>query len=61
VKNNSKIHSSDLRGLLNFQEDYPECKLLLLYRGKDSLMEQGVLCMPCEMFLKKVIPNEQLF
>jgi uncharacterized protein len=60
VKNNKKVFSSDLRGLKHFSEDYPECTPLLLYRGKDKLMEDGILCMPCEDFLKQLIPNRPL-
>jgi predicted AAA+ superfamily ATPase len=60
VKNSKKVSSKDVRGLLHFKEDYPECKLLLLYRGEERMMEAGVLCMPCEEFLKQITPNHSL-
>lgn len=60
VKNNSKISTKDVRGLLHFKEDYPECKTLLLYRGKDRIVENGVLCIPCDEFLKSITPNHPL-
>ena len=61
VKNGEKVSSKDVRGLLHFQEDYPECKLILLHRGKDKWMEKGVLCFPVETFLSQVLPNAPLF
>ncbi len=60
VKNGSKVNSKDVRSLLHFQTDYPECKPVLLYRGAYSLMEKGILCMPCEEFLKQINPNHVL-
>ena len=61
VKNSTKISSKDVRGLFHFSKDYPECKVLLLYRGKEKIMEKNILCMPCEEFLKKLAPNKALF
>ncbi len=61
VKNNTKVFTKDLRGLLHFKEDYPECKTLLLYQGEERIINKGVLCLPCEEFLKSIIPNEPLF
>lgn len=57
VKNSEHIHPADLRGLSNFKEDYPEVKTMLLYRGKETLLKNDVLCMPCEAFLKNLVPN----
>ncbi len=51
VKNSNKVRPEDLRSLRAFRADYPSCKLLLLYRGKERLKENGVLCIPCEEFL----------
>jgi uncharacterized protein len=61
VKNNTKVFSGDVRGLLHFKEDYPESKQLLLYRGQERIVEKGILCLPCEEFLKQIIPNQPLF
>lgn len=60
VKNHDKVFPKDLRGLMHFREDYPESKQILLYRGSEKIMENGVLCLPVEEFLKGIIPNQQL-
>lgn len=60
VKNGSTIHPSDFRGLETFQEDYPEAKPLLLYRGKHRFKERGILCCPIDEFLLKIHPNSAL-
>lgn len=57
VKNADKVRSEDLRSLIAFQEDYPEAKALLLYRGKERLLKNNVLCLPCDEFLKELCPN----
>jgi predicted AAA+ superfamily ATPase len=58
VKNSSKIREEELRSLRTFKADYPECKPYFLYRGKERLMKHGVLCMPCEDFLKALHPEK---
>lgn len=60
VKNAEKIRSEDLKSLVEFQEDYPEAKVILLYRGKERLLKNNVLCLPCEDFLKTICPNVSL-
>ncbi len=60
VKNSTTIRSEDLRPLMTFQEDYPEAKTFLLYRGKERLRKNNVLCMPCEEFLKTITPDVKL-
>jgi len=57
VKNTTTIRPSDLRGLRTFQEDYPEAKTLFLYRGKERLLKNNVLCLPCDDFLKALQPG----
>ena len=57
VKNSAVLHPRDLRGLKSFKQDYPECKTLLLYRGKERLLKGDILCMPCEEFLLSLKPN----
>lgn len=61
VKNSEKVSSKDVHGLLHFQEDYPECKLILLHRGKEKWIEKGVLCFPVETFLRGITPDVPLF
>jgi predicted AAA+ superfamily ATPase len=60
VKNSDRVRSEDVRGLTTFHEDYPESKVALLYRGKNRLKVKGIPCLPCDLFLKSVIPNDSL-
>ncbi len=60
IKNNEVIHPQDLHGLKSFCEDYPECCPILLYRGKESLLKGNILCLPCEEFLKQLLPNRPI-
>jgi len=60
VKNGSTIHPSDIRGLKIFQEDYPEAKPILLYRGKRRFQEKGILCCPVDEFLLEIHPQRPL-
>jgi predicted AAA+ superfamily ATPase len=57
VKNTLRIQPHDLRGLKSFGEDYPQASLCLLYRGRDRIVRDGVLCMPCEEFLASLRPG----
>jgi len=54
VKNTARISNSDLRSLGAFKTDYPECQPILLHRGLEKLVKKGILCLPCEKFLKKL-------
>jgi len=58
IKNSGKVYPRDIRSLSSFQEDYPECEAILLYRGKERLRLGQVLCIPCEEFLRKLHPLE---
>ncbi len=60
VKNSARVRDEDLRGLRAFQEDYPESKALFLYRGRERLKRNGVLCLPCEEFLQQLHPDKSL-
>ena len=60
VKNSNRVRPEDLRGLKNFAQDYPESRRLLLYRGTERLMQDGILCLPCEEFLRALVPNHFL-
>jgi len=57
VKNSAQVRNEDLRGLKNFAEDYPEARRFFLYRGKERLLIDGILCLPCEEFLRDLAPN----
>ncbi|HAX62254.1 MAG TPA: ATPase [Elusimicrobia bacterium] len=58
VKNTSRIRPEDLRPLKSFKEDYPESTAYFLYRGKERIMKNGILCIPCEEFLLKLHPEK---
>lgn len=57
VKNTKQIDSSDVRNLREFYKDYPEAKLICLYRGKYLQKVGEVLCIPCDLFLSQLEPN----
>ena len=50
----------DVKGLKSFVSDYPECKAVMLYSGKDKVMVDGILCFPCEDFLKSIAPGKTI-
>jgi len=58
VKNSTQVRPEDLRALKNFAEDYPQSQCYLLYRGKERLKRDGVLCLPCEEFLTQLQPDQ---
>jgi predicted AAA+ superfamily ATPase len=60
VKNARRIHLADLRGLRSFREEYPDSKALFLYRGKERIVKEGILCLPCVEFIKELRPDRLL-
>jgi predicted AAA+ superfamily ATPase len=60
VKNSTKVGRRDLKALKAFREDYPESRAALLYRGKDRLMIDDILCLPCSDFLQALIPDQPI-
>ena len=60
VKSGATFQSSDLRGLRSFREDYPEVQPLLLHRGEEALRVDGIPCLPCDTFLRELIPGQPL-
>ena len=60
VKNAGKVHSTDLRALHAFREDYPEAESVVLYRGRERLRIDGVWCLPVQDFLRRIQPNRGL-
>lgn len=60
VQNAASIRSQDLRPLRTFQADYPECEALLLHRGPDRLLIDGIWCLPVEEFLRNLTPGRDL-
>jgi predicted AAA+ superfamily ATPase len=57
VKNAATVRSQDLRALKSFRDDYPEAHTLLVYRGRDRLLIDGILCMPGQEFLRGLTPD----
>jgi len=56
VKNSTRVDPKMLRGLKTFREDFPEADCLFLYRGRDRKRIDGILCLPCEEFLRGLDP-----
>lgn len=57
VKNTARIRPEDLRALRAFGEDYPKSQRILLYRGKERLRRDHILCIPCREFLMQLNPG----
>ncbi|MBN2092289.1 ATP-binding protein [candidate division KSB1 bacterium] len=60
VKNSDRVRPEDLRSLKAFQQDYPQSKALLLYRGTEGLLKNDILCLPYEDFLRGMKPENEL-
>jgi predicted AAA+ superfamily ATPase len=60
VKNAGRCDGRDLRALRTFKGEYPESEQILLYRGDERLLIDGIHCMPCEVFLKQLHPSRLL-
>jgi predicted AAA+ superfamily ATPase len=60
VKHSGTVRGKDLRGLKAFNDDYPDAKVRLLYRGNERLEIDGVPCVPCDSFLARVVPGTDL-
>lgn len=58
IKNAKQIHPRSLMSLKAFIKDYPEADAILLYRGEEKLMIDGILCCPVENFLCQLKPNQ---
>ncbi|MCP9820387.1 ATP-binding protein [Synechococcus sp. Cruz-9H2] len=60
VKRSRQVSGRDLHGLRAFQADYPEASVALLYLGAEVLRIDGILCLPCDSFLRRLTPNQSL-
>jgi uncharacterized protein len=60
VKNSKTVRPDDIKSLRAFKEDYPEARTILLYRGKERLLKNNVLCIPCDEFLKQLVPDKAI-
>lgn len=57
VKNATRVRPEDVHALVSFGEDYPQSQRFLLYRGKQRINLDGILCVPCEEFLLALRPD----
>jgi len=57
VKSSRQVRPEDLRALHSFGDDYPQSRRFLLYRGKERLRRDDILCLPCEDFLLALTPG----
>jgi uncharacterized protein len=55
-----RVRPEDLRGLKAFGEDYSEAQRLLIYRGKERLKINDIICIPCEDFLLNLVPGKNI-
>lgn len=55
VKSIATIRPQDLRSLKAFGQDYPEAERILLYRGTEKLLRDGITITPCEEFLRELV------
>jgi predicted AAA+ superfamily ATPase len=60
VKNTAMIRPADLRGLKSFRDEYPESSVILLYRGRERMLRDGILCLPCGDFLLRLFPDKTI-
>jgi predicted AAA+ superfamily ATPase len=60
VKNARTVRGEDLRPLRAFHDEYPQARRVLLHRGTDRSVRDGVHLMPCDEFLRGVVPGEAL-
>jgi len=60
VKNAARIRPSDLSSLRAFGDEYPQARLILLYRGEEQYLAGNVLCIPCARFLRHLQPGSPL-
>lgn len=57
VKNTNKVRKQDQTGLIAFKKDYPQAQCFLLYRGDQRRKVNDILYIPCETFLRDLIPD----
>ncbi len=60
VKHTGTVRGADLRGLKSFAKDYPEARRLLLYRGEHAFVRDGIHILPCDEYLRGVVPAQPL-
>jgi uncharacterized protein len=58
VKNTARIQARDLTPLKTFRQEYPPSRQLFLYRGVERMIIDGIVCLPCEEFLRALHPSQ---
>jgi predicted AAA+ superfamily ATPase len=54
VKNTLRVRPEDLSGLRRFAQDYPQCELILVYRGEQHLKIDAIQCIPAQAFFTRL-------
>lgn len=60
VKHGASVRREDVRPLRAFVDDYPACEPVLLYRGDERLLIDGVRCVPVDEFLAELRPGREI-
>lgn len=60
VKGTGRLRGGELRGLHAFRQDYPGARCVLLYRGGERVLVDGVLCTSLERFLVGLRPDRSI-
>ncbi len=60
VKSSKSVFGKDLRSLQAFLEDYPQAQAIVLYCGRERLKMGSVLCIPCDEFLRQLVPDQPI-
>jgi uncharacterized protein len=60
VKHHTKVHTTDLRSLKAFRDDYPEATVSLIYLGSDRLQIDGISIVPAVEMLTSSIGHRAL-
>lgn len=60
VRHSRWAKRSDLRPLKSFGEDYPQARLRLAYGGDERLEVDGILSLPVEELLRRIVPGRSL-
>jgi len=58
IKKSHNITQRDLRGLIEFKKDYPECTPYLIYGGTEKICINNIICIPITEFLLNLKPGE---
>ena len=59
VTHSAAVRRSDTRALRSFHDDYREAPRYLLYLGDEESDPDGILCVPCNRFLRVLRPGHE--